>query len=98
MKTRSMKQLLVLLSKQEKIFKECDNPTGLCWMIFKLLEDEINIFEYDRLNQFIKDHCKRNKKYFYYEGQIDPFYWPRGEWEPRYKWLLKQIDKLSKTK
>jgi hypothetical protein len=98
MKTRTIKELLIILRDNEDIFKkECFGLCGLAW----LLHDTCFIITYKEYSK-IMDYFNANlpaKKYQFDEILLSMpgscFCWKLGEWNPRLKWLNKQINSLN---
>ena len=82
--------LLKFILERKKFFK-----TGLCNMIFYF--EAIGIIDcsdYWILKRYFKENFPKNG---YMIGLIESNYkWMPGNWEPREKWLLEQIEKLEK--
>jgi hypothetical protein len=89
MKTRDIKELLILVRDNTKLI----GPSffqiwGLCELSMTLLKtNNINEDEYKMLRKFLKKH--RPKKLNGLE-----FWWPEGLMQPRLDWLNEQIAKL----
>jgi hypothetical protein len=93
-KARSVLELLIILKKNKQVFR-----SGLCSLIGDLVEySDITYNEALKIKKYVLSNCTRNRKYFYSENQVEPFYFPISEWEPRLRWINKHIKKLSTTK
>lgn len=90
--TRTLKELFVILKNNEEHFK-----TGLCRLCGSLsVENIISSSERDVLKEYISlNRPKIFSRHFNIECIGKDFYWPRGRWKPRLKWIDDQIKKLS---
>jgi hypothetical protein len=86
MKTRSIKELLILVIENKELFR-----TGLCMLFTELFVRKIITTDEDYLLWiYIRRHKPFRCRIF-----LSVFYWPKGKWEPRERWLKKQIKKLK---
>jgi hypothetical protein len=87
---RSLKELFEVLRDNKGEF-----TTGLCGLVNKLQYiDVINEPEAYLLYGNIM-RPKFYSKHYSYKSRDNSYYWPKGMWEPRKKWLDAQIKKLS---
>ena len=97
-KNRSTKELLNLtLEHGNKHFEKGDDDypygyMGLCGLhrIMYFKYEILNIKEYQILYDFLNDHKPRKT-----EG-LKGYYWEKGQWKPRQKWLRYHINKIKK--
>jgi hypothetical protein len=89
---RSLPALLQLMIDNKPLFEECCNRLGLCAFTHVLTLYNVTSYEEEKiLDEYIEENRPRKTKDSYYA-------WPEGEWNPRQKWLKKQIKKLTPAK
>ena len=89
---RSINELLILMSKQEKMFY-----SGLCSIVSSLYgNNQITYTEHCLLHEYIELHRPKWYQRHYNFNQRDTgFYWAPYMWTPRLKWLKTQIRKTK---
>jgi len=93
MKTRSIRELLILLRDNENIFEEYE-CSGLCSLINSLYQIHlINYLEYHVLEEYIKYHRPMKGKHFNEQKHLNrsAWYWDLHKWNPRKAWLESRI-------
>jgi hypothetical protein len=81
---RTTKELLIIMKANTDLFS-----SGLCYLASNLVNHSIiTEDEKDRIWDYIKTHSLNNRWW--------PYFWQKGYWKPRLKWLDKQILKLNK--
>ena len=82
---RTIKELLILMSQQEKSFE-----TGLCHLsLMMVIKGIITRTECSIISSYIRSNAVTTYRYTH------NFYWPKGVWGMRHDWLMKQISKLD---
>ena len=87
--TRTIHELLIILKDNAKVTKSWFGskqtiPSGLCLEISELYENGvINIYEYWSLKHYIRENKPIDS---------NAYYWSKGKWIPRLKWLNKYIE------
>jgi hypothetical protein len=96
MKTRSIKELFqFVLTEGNKDFKN-DGARGLCGFSVGLLGvGKINYLEHRRIKRYIETHRPIPGDIHYRSScEHNMYYWYRGTWTPRKKWLKDQIKNM----
>lgn len=102
-KNRSTKELLQFILEQGNQNFNGDQYTpygylGLCSFFRTLYAySTISTNEYALLLDFLNDHKPKSTKKLWNEN-LRGYYWPRGEWKPRKKWLKYHINKSENEK
>lgn len=92
-------RLLGVLLKNEEQFKKYN--AGLCYLVSELNEKEILTFsEAQNLLKFINNNRPKPgifglNPYYEKEMRHTSYFWKKGEWYPRERWLKHMIKKLS---
>jgi hypothetical protein len=89
---RNIKELLIVLRDNEQSFK-----TGLCGLSWKLkISGGISFQENELLHKFIQENRPRwHSTYYSFYSEPGGFFWKKGEWAPRKRWLDSKIKKLK---
>lgn len=103
MKTRSIRELLVILKDNEELFyqEEC---SGLCTLVCALTDEEIiTEDEHELISNYIMDNRPKRGKHLdksnwrgnFNKAPLGSWYWEAFLWEPREAWLDSRL-KLKK--
>ena len=83
---RSDRELLQLLLDNKEYFEY-----GLCIQSASLYSiDKISKEEHLRIRYYLSTNVNTTRK-----RRCAGYYWPRGKWKPREKWLISEINKLD---
>jgi len=92
---RSIKELLILLLKHERTFKD-EGITGLCHLATHLYFSHIiSDDEYLLLNKYTKDNKPSINSIHYNKHLYNGYYWKVYVWAPRARWLKDEILKFN---
>jgi hypothetical protein len=92
---RTVLELLEVMNQNRHLFRD-----GLChWALDLYGCDLIDSQEYFLLKTYIKDNKPSTfSSWNAFFGISAPFYWKKGDPEPRIQWLLRHIKKLEHEK